>query len=149
MKTMLLNPQTWDLTLDVDGDIALASNPYSVAQDIASACALYLGELWYDTTQGIAYFQSYLGRPPAPSALKGSLVRAALTVSDVASAACFISSFQSRLLRAQIQAKLTGGNVVVVPVRVTIAPPAPPSGVSGLDFSNPDNSQYVPGMAGF
>jgi len=37
MKTMLLNPQTWDLTLDVDGNIALASNPYSVAQDIASA----------------------------------------------------------------------------------------------------------------
>lgn len=149
MKTILLNPLTRDLTKDVDGNIALASNPYSVAQDIASACALYFGELWFDTTKGIAYFQSYLGRAPAPSAIKGSLVRAALTVPDVASAVCFIASFESRLLRAQVQAKLVGGAVVVVPIRVTLAPTAPSSGVSGLDFSNPDNSQYIPGMAGF
>jgi hypothetical protein len=120
-----------------------------VAQDVASACKLYLGELWYDTAQGVPYFQSYLGRPPAPSALKASLVAAALTVPDVASAVCFVESVSNRAVKAQVQITLVTGQVVPVPVRVTITPPAPPSGASGLDFSNPDNSQFLPGMAGF
>ena len=57
MNTLLLDASAWDLVLDANGDIALAAPPYAVAQDVASAISLFLGELWYDTTQGVPYFQ--------------------------------------------------------------------------------------------
>ena len=149
MKTLLLNPATGDLTLDIDGNIAVAADPYSVAQDVASACKLFLGELWYDTAQGVPYFQTILGRPPAPSALKAAFVSAAKTVPGVISAVCFLASVKDRHVTGQVQVKLTNGATVVVPLRVTIQPAPPPTGASGLDFSNPDNSQYLPGLTGF
>lgn len=149
MKTILLNPLTWDLTLDVDRNIAVAADPYSIAQDVGSACKLYLGELWYNTNQGVPYYQSFLGRPPAPSALKASMVTAALTVPGVVGAVCFLQSVQNRAVKAQVLVTLQTGQTIAVPVRVTITPTAPSSGVSGLDFSNPDNSQYLPGLTGF
>jgi hypothetical protein len=37
MNTLFLNPGPWDLTLDASGNIALAAEPYSLAQDAASA----------------------------------------------------------------------------------------------------------------
>ena len=33
MNTLLLHTSTWDLTVDIDGNIAMASDPYSEAQD--------------------------------------------------------------------------------------------------------------------
>ena len=41
MKTLLLRPDTWDLTLDSAGNIAVAENPYALAQDAASAIKLF------------------------------------------------------------------------------------------------------------
>ena len=36
-STLLLDPDTWDLTVDNNGNIAVAAPPYAVAQDVASA----------------------------------------------------------------------------------------------------------------
>jgi len=60
-KTLLLDRTVWDLVLDSNGDIALASPPYALEQDVASAVRLFLGELWYDTTKGIPYLKKFLG----------------------------------------------------------------------------------------
>ena len=38
MKSLLLDPRSWDLTVDVSNNIAVASDPYSLAQD--AACAI-------------------------------------------------------------------------------------------------------------
>ena len=66
MKTLLLDRTAWDLCLDSNGNIALASEPYSLAQDVASAVRLFLGECYYDTTKGIPYWTEVLGMlPPA------------------------------------------------------------------------------------
>lgn len=122
---MLLNPSAWDLMVDSSGNIAVANDPYSVAQDVASAVRLFLGNLYFDTTQGVPYFQDYLGRPPALSQIKQSFVDAAKTVPEVASAVCFISSLTDRILSGQVQATLQDGTLVAVPIARVFVPPTP------------------------
>lgn len=101
--TLLLDPSTWDLTVDVDGNIAVAKDPYALAQDVACACRTYQGELPYDTIQGIPYWQSILGKLPPLQFIKNAYVNAALTVPGVVAAVCFIESIEGRQVRGQVQ----------------------------------------------
>ena len=51
-KTLLLDLNAWDLVLDSSGNIALASEPYSVVQDVASALRTFAGDsLSYSETK--------------------------------------------------------------------------------------------------
>lgn len=109
--TLLLDRTSWDLVLDVSGNIAVASTPYSLAQDAASAIKLFLGELWYDTTQGVPYFTEILGQAPSFALMKAEFVRAALTVPGVVSARCFISSYANRLITGQVQVTNRAGAI--------------------------------------
>lgn len=103
MKTLLLDDTNWDLVLDVGGNIAVASDPYATAQDAASACRLFQGELWYDTEPGIPYWTTTLGKRPPLSLVKTQFVRAAMRVPGVVAAQAFITSFENRRLSGQIQ----------------------------------------------
>lgn len=103
MKTLLLNPATWDLLVDAAGNIALADEPYALAQDAASAIKLFQGELWFDTTQGVPYFEQIFGRPPNIPLIKAKFVTAAKTVPGVLAAVVFITAFEDRGIRGQVQ----------------------------------------------
>jgi len=103
MNTLLLDTDKWDLVLDVSGNIAVASDPYSVAQDGASSLKLLQGELWYDTTQGVPYFQRIFGKAPNIPYMKSVLAAEVLDVPGVTAAVCFITSIQNRNVRGQIQ----------------------------------------------
>lgn len=103
MRTLLLDTDTWDLVLDANGNIAVADEPYALAQDAASAIKLFQGELWYDTTQGVPYWAMILARFPPLPLVKAKIVAAALTVPGVVSAVCFVSSFKNRKLTGQVQ----------------------------------------------
>ena len=109
MKTLLLDRTVWDLVLDTSGNIALASNPYAIAQDVASAVKLFLGECWYDTTKGIPYFDQVLGHLPPQSVVKSYVEGAALTVPEVVQAQCTIVSIKDRVLTGQIEVIDTEG----------------------------------------
>jgi hypothetical protein len=102
-STLLLDAETWDFVLDASNNIAVAAEPYALAQDAASAMKLFLGELYYDTTQGIPYFQQILGHWPPLPLLKSYLEDAALTVPGVVSAKCFITSVTDRSVHGQVQ----------------------------------------------
>lgn len=102
-STILLDVSTWDLVLDANGNIAVASEPYSLAQDAASAIKTFLGECYWDTTVGVPYLTQILGQAPSISFLKQQFVAAALTVPDVASAQCFITGLNGRTLSGQVQ----------------------------------------------
>jgi hypothetical protein len=102
-STLLLDQIQWDLVLDSSGNIAMAAPPYALAQDVASAIRLFLGELWYDTTQGIPYFQDILGQLPPASLITGYMEAAALTVPGVVTAQCIITSFTNRQVSGQVQ----------------------------------------------
>ena len=103
MKTLLLDTGAWDLITDNNGNIALASEPYALAQDVASAIKTFIGELWYDNTQGVPYFQLILGKYPPVAVIKAQLVRVALTVPGVVSARVIVVSFRNRVLTGQVQ----------------------------------------------
>ena len=108
--TLLLDTETWDLLLDVDGNIAVASLPYSLEQDAASAIRLRLGEQWFDTTIGVNY-DAILGKNPPVALLKSAFTQAALTVPDVVGAACFLTGITNRLLSGQVQVEDETGKI--------------------------------------
>ncbi|MFL9904282.1 hypothetical protein PQR71_40195 [Paraburkholderia fungorum] len=107
--TLYLDPVVWDLALDSSGNIALASAPYSLAQDCCSAIRTFLAECWYDQTIGISYWQDILGHYPSLALVKADLVAAAMTVPGVASAQVFITGVTDRKLSGQVQITDTTG----------------------------------------
>jgi hypothetical protein len=101
-NTLLLDQTQWDLVLDSSGNIALAKPPYSLAQDVASAVKLFLGELWYNGDKGIPYFEEVLGNLPPPSLIINYIEKAALTVPGVVNARCILTDFSSRDVSGKI-----------------------------------------------
>lgn len=109
MRTILLGVNTWDLLLDASGNIAAASEPYSQAQDAASACRTFsdirsndTGECWYNTTLGVGY-KAMLGRAPNAPLIKAKMVSQALLVPGVVAAKVFITGVADRRVTGQIQ----------------------------------------------
>ena len=97
VSTLALNPLTWDLMTDVNGNIATVNDSEGVqqSQDAASACRLFSGELWFDTTQGVPYWQM-LGQLPPVSLIESNYVVAAETVTNVESASVSVISLQNQ-----------------------------------------------------
>lgn len=119
MNTLLLDRTSWDLLLDINGNIAVASEPYSLAQDAASAIQTFQGECYYDTSLGIPYFAEVLGKSPSLPLLKTLFTQQALAVPDVTAAQCFISAISRRVLQGQVQitsvtGQTTAANFVAV-----------------------------------
>ena len=114
--TILLDTATWDYTVDAAGNWALASEPYSYAQDVASAIRLFNGELYYDRSQGVRYKTKILGQSPPLTVFQELMVQAALTVPGVVSAECIVTSydFATRDLQGQVQFKDVNGNTGTV-----------------------------------
>lgn len=101
--TLLLDTESWDFVLDLAGNIAVATDPYALAQDAASAIKCFQGELYYDVNQGVPYWNSILGKWPPVSLVKQKLVDVALTVPGVVSAICYLTRFEHRQLSGQVQ----------------------------------------------
>jgi len=130
MKTIFLDPVAWDLCLDTSGNIALAAEPYAVAQDVASECRLFSGELWYDTTRGIPYFSKVLGQPLNAAYYGARLRAAALSVPTVVFAKVTLGALQNRSLIGQIQFTTLDGTTQTVS-----ASSSPYALLTGLDGS--------------
>ena len=103
MKTLLLDLDAWDLVLDASGNIATASEPYAIAQDVASACKTFVGDCWYDQEQGIPYFQQILGEYPPVQYMQRLYIDRALTVPGVADAQVVFTDLADRTPHGQIQ----------------------------------------------
>lgn len=69
MKTMFLDPKTWDSVLDTQGNIAVATEEYQQAQDIACSCRVFLGDDYYNKNDGIPYLESIMGKFGYPISL--------------------------------------------------------------------------------
>lgn len=112
--TLLLDQTTWDLCKDASGNIAMASPPYSLAQDVASALRLFAGELWYDTSKGVPYFSEILGKFPPAALIKARFVEAAKTVPGVVAARCTLAAIRDRSLSGQVRVTDTAGTSLTV-----------------------------------
>lgn len=103
-NTLLLDTSTWDLCLDASGNIAMAAPPYALAQDVASACRTFLGEVYYDTSLGVDYLGQIFGQAPPAAIFQEQFVAAAETVPGVVSAICNIEAYDAvtRTVTAQV-----------------------------------------------
>lgn len=108
-NTLLLDQGAWDLVLDVNGNIALASAPYSIAQDVASAIRTFIGECWYDNSLGLPYWQNILGQYPPLQFVEQQINKAAYTIPNVAATKVTFTSFSNRVLSGQIEIIDTDG----------------------------------------
>lgn len=120
-STVLLDPSAWDLLVDGSRNIAVAAEPYALAQDAGSAIKLFQGEDYYDTERGVPYWDQILGHWPPLQVMKSLWVTAALTVPDVIAAQCFISDFIDRRIIGQVQVTGASGTATIA-----LTPPAPP-----------------------
>lgn len=102
IKTIFLNPNTWDFDIDERGNIAVADAPYSIAQDVASAIRLFKGEHIYNSVIGVPYLQQLLGLSPPLSMIKAEIVKAALSVNGVVSATCYLDSTDNRNVKGRV-----------------------------------------------
>ena len=104
MNTLFLLPDTWDLTLDSSGNIAIASDVYQQAQDIASACRVFRNDMYFNQNDGIPYQESILGKSSYPLGLyQSELHRAAMSVGGVVSANIKLNQLQNRVLTGIIE----------------------------------------------
>lgn len=101
--TLLLDRANWDLALTASGDIAVAAEPYSLEQDVASECRVFQGEAWYDTSLGIPYLSQVLGQAVPVQLLKEYLAGAAKRVPGVSDVTVYLSAISGRKLTGQIQ----------------------------------------------
>lgn len=111
MQTLLLDDENWDLSIDASGNIAVAPDPLSMAQDAASAIRTFAGEVYFDTTIGIPYFSQILGYAPPVSLMKAYFNQAAMQVPGVAAAKTFITNWQDRIVSGQVQITDSSGKV--------------------------------------
>ncbi len=115
MNTLFLLPDTWDLTLDSSGNIAIASDVYQQAQDIASACRVFRNDMYFNQNDGIPYQESILGKSSYPLGLYQSELRqAALSVNGVVSAKIAFNKVENRVLSGMIEFKNDQGQAGVV-----------------------------------
>lgn len=115
-STLLLDRTLWDLVADAYGNIAVAAYPYAMAQNVACAIRLFRGELWYDTTKGVPYFQEILRRPIPVGVVKSALTSAALAVPDVVTAQAFLTRLGnpgSRRIGGQVRVSDSNGLTIV------------------------------------
>jgi hypothetical protein len=112
MKTLLLDQTTWDLVIDVSGNIAVADVPYAQAQDASSMFRTFRGEVWYDTNLGIR-LDRILNQPVNLTYSRAQLHDAALLVPGIMSAEVFFSSFTNRKLSGQASMTNSNGQTVV------------------------------------
>jgi len=112
MNTLAINVASWDMSVDGSANIAIASGTAAVAQDVASAVSVFLGEMYYDITFGIPYLATVMGQSYAPALVGQYLEQVALTVPTVVSAKAFITSFQNRKISGSIQVIDTTGQTL-------------------------------------
>jgi hypothetical protein len=110
-STLYLDRTGWDLAVDGQGNIAMATEPYALCQDAASECRCFSTECWYDQTKGIPYLGQILGKSTPIEYTKAQLVAAALNVPGVVSAKAYLTSSSSRALGGQIQITDSSGTV--------------------------------------
>lgn len=111
MKTLLLDQDAWDLVLDARGNIAVASDPYAIAQNVATAVRTFKRDCIYDQDKGLPYFEQILGQFPPLSYVKTLIEDEALTQSKVVEANVVFTDFTDRGLSGQIQVTDTQGRI--------------------------------------
>lgn len=107
--SLLLDQDTWDLIVDANGNMALCSEPYAVAQDVSCAIRTFSGELIFDLDRGIPYFEEILGKTPPLQLIQNTITNEALKVQNVSQARTIINKSDNGNISGEIQIIDTDG----------------------------------------
>jgi hypothetical protein len=116
MKSLALSTEqnNWDLMLDAEGNIATVSGSLSVAQDVACAIKVFLGEVYFDTTIGVPYFEAVLGQSPSVQLLQSLILAQVLSVAGVVSTPApkvTVTSYSDRKIAGRVSFTDTTGKL--------------------------------------
>jgi hypothetical protein len=104
--------KNWDLFLDNAGNIAVISGPEAVAQDVACALKTFLGEVYFDITLGIPYFEQVLGRAYSLPLIQALMNAQALGVPGVVQAQTEVLGYAGRRLTGNVKFIDTTGQIL-------------------------------------
>lgn len=102
VKSLALS-EDWDIQLDSNNNLNIIDDKKRVAQDVACACRLFLGECIFFINKGIPYFDDILAVKPNFELLKSYLEDAALIVPNVEAVEIISYNFNNRNLAADIR----------------------------------------------
>lgn len=115
---MAADPKTevkaWDLKLDINGNIAVCEEPYSIAQQAATEIKLFEGEGWYDRSQGTPYFAKILGINSNLGLIRNTLLGRVNEVDNVMRSDIDMYIDSSRVLHGNIFITTQSGETVNV-----------------------------------
>lgn len=119
-SSLLLDTETWDLTLNASNDIARADPPYAVSQDMSCQVRQWKGEFIYDSNDGVP-LASILGQSPNLGVMKSDFIAAAAQVPATSNVKAFIQAITDRRVQGQVQATVTlaDGTTIVVPANIS------------------------------
>jgi len=99
MDSLNIDDTNNDLFVDGQGNLAVATGGAALALNAACAIRTFSGEVFYDSTQGLPYFQSILGKNPPLEYVRSQLAKAALNAdSDIVASRVFFSSLTADAL---------------------------------------------------
>jgi hypothetical protein len=103
MASLKLNILSWDLDVDSSGNLALSNEgDETIAQDVAVAVRVWLGESYFDTTFGVPY-REILAQRPAQELVMSLIADTAKTAAGVESIDVELDSYdKSRILTGKI-----------------------------------------------
>ena len=112
--TLLLDTETWDVTLDGGGNIATAQDSYGIAQNVANAVRLFTRDAYYDPERGVPHFLIALGATPDMRVVRGRIRGAALAVDGVTDVNVEITGITDRVMGGTIAVTTESGDIVDV-----------------------------------
>ncbi len=111
MKTLYLNPDTWDLEINSARRFKIVEGKACTAQCVATATRRHKGEAYYETERGIPYFEAMYGQLPPDQLIRAHVEREALYVPDVEQARLELRSFTERAVTGDIRVTDSAGEV--------------------------------------
>lgn len=115
MDMLYVNSTDNDLSVDAQGNLQTSTGAFALA--LAAACAIrtFKGEVYFDSTQGLPYFSTILGKNPPLEYVRSQFVAAALGADpDIVESKVFFSSLTARDLSGQIQTSDATGKIAAL-----------------------------------
>ena len=114
--SLLLDTDSWDLTLDQGGNIAQTTGDYAVAQDVSNRIRLFTNDAYFDADQGIPHFAIDLGQRASEALVRSRYREQALHVPGVAAATVTDLRVTDRELHGTVRIQIQDGATADVTV---------------------------------
>ena len=107
--TLMLD-DSWDITLNSDGKIKVATDAYAIAQNASNAVRLFKNDAYFNASKGIPHFDIELGHSRAAvPVIESQMKKAMLAVEGVADAVAVLKIDKDRVAGGSAYITLQSG----------------------------------------